>query len=178
MSKTDLSISEKQNICLIEAVKDFEANSYAILYSPKKCHLALFDGAKFVDENDKEINVSNVYEARIFNPDKELRWLASGENITLTDVYLKNEKDFVDTVDQKYLLWGQSTGKSNENWTQFAEARIGAFFVPIPNVADKGYAQFTAVEYLKEFEDGNVAVFEERLTGISEVENNDREIII
>ncbi len=156
---------------LIEAAKqEFKTESYAILYAPKKCYLALFDGEKFVDENG-EIEIKDVYEARIFNSEKELRWLSSGETATLSDANFVNEKEFVDkNENQKYLLWGQSTGKSNGNWTQFAEARIGAFFVPIANVADKDYAQFTTVEYLKEFEDGNVAVFEERLTGISEVE--------
>ena len=158
-------------ITLIKAVEGFEANSYAILYSPKKCHLAIFNGTKFVDESGEiDVKKSGVYEARVFNTEKELRWLSSGKTKTLTDADLLAEKDFAGKIDnQKYLLWGQSTGKIKGNWTEFAEARIGAFFVPIANVADKGYAQFTAVEYLKEFEDGNVAVFEERLTGISEV---------
>ncbi len=155
---------------LIDAVKDFEANSYAILYSPKKCHLAIFDGTNFVDANGR-IDISDVYESRVFNVEKELRWVnesdGKGISIIISDA---NLSDAIGTIPQNYLLWGQSTNTTNGNWTQFAEARIGAFFVPIPNVADKGYAQFTAVEYLKEFEDGNVAVFEERLTGISEVE--------
>ena len=171
MSKNSSATSENQIISLIEAVKGFEANSFAILYSPKHCYLAKFNGEKFVNENGK-IDVENekIYEARVFNAEKELRWVKGYESKMLSDSELKKENGFVDTIPQKYLLWGQSTNLTKGDWTQFAEARIGAFFVPITNVADKGYAQFTAVEYLKEFTDGNVAVFEERLTGISEVE--------
>jgi CRISPR-associated protein (TIGR03984 family) len=78
------------------------------------------------------------------------------------------DAEVLDVNPQTYLLWGQSTGNfsGDGEWTQFGEARIGAFFVPVPNIAPKGYAQITAVEYLKEYEDGNVAVADERLTGI------------
>ena len=153
-------------ITLIKAVEGFEANSYAILYSPKKCYLALFDGANFADENGEieESEILNVYEARVFNFTKELRWVKGCEAKTLADTDFPNcEKN-----DQNYLLWGKKNGASLNGWTQFAEARIGAFYVPV-TLTNKEYAVFEAVEYLKEFEDGNVAVFEERLTGISEV---------
>lgn len=160
-------MSEK--ITLIDAVKNLKANSYAILYSPKNCWLALFDGKDFIDESGK-IDISDVYEARVFNAEKELRWVneanGKGKSTIISDA---NFTDAIGTIRQNYLLWGQSTNTTNGNWTQFAEARIGAFFVPIKISGANKYAHFTAVEYLREFEDGNVAVFEERLTGISEV---------
>ncbi|HEY0428567.1 MAG TPA: CRISPR-associated protein Csx19 [Pyrinomonadaceae bacterium] len=156
-------------IKLFAVVNGFKANSYAILYAPKKCYLALFDGTDFVDESGK-INVSDVYEARIFNAEKELRWLSSGETETLTDDCLREVDGFVGTIDQKYLLWGEISPSNDSNvngeWTELAEARIGKFYVPIKTTSR---ACFEAKEYLKEFADGNVAVFEERLTGISEV---------
>ena len=150
----------------------FPIETFAILYAPKKCFLGLVnkDGNIEVKDNVDKFNIDKVYEARVFNSEKELRWLSSGETETLTDNCLKKVESFANVIEnQKYLLWGQSTGATSGDWTQFAEARIGAFFVPLKNVAEKGYAQFTAIEYLKEFADGNVAVFEERLTGISEV---------
>jgi hypothetical protein len=36
----------------------------------------------------------------------------------------------------------------------------------LKSVAKDAYAKFTAIEYLGEYEDGNVAIAEERLTGI------------
>lgn len=150
---------------LIEATKrDFKNESYAILYAPKKCYLARFDGAKFVDEKGEiKVEEVGVYEARIFNSEKELRWLSSGEMKIISDADFPNSTK----LDQNYLLWGKKSDLTANGWTQFAEARIGAFFVPKEISTD--YAQFTAVEYLSEFEDGNVAVIDERLTGISEV---------
>jgi CRISPR-associated protein (TIGR03984 family) len=154
-----------KNLTLMDAVNGFESNSYAILYSPKKCYLALFDGQNFNNESgeiDKK-EIEKVFEARVFNGEKELRWvLGCKEKVIISDsTYSNNPK-----LDQNYLFWGQSTGKPNGEWTEFAEARIGAFFVPLKTVKDKGHAQFTAVEYLKEFADGNMAVVDERLTGI------------
>ena len=89
----------------------------------------------------------------------------------MTDESLKKESGFVDVIPQKYLLWGQSTNKVKANWTEFAEARIGAYYVPIKIDSANKYAQIEVLEYLKSYEeqDGNVAVFEERLIRISEV---------
>lgn len=179
MSKNSSSISENQIIHLIDAVEGFEANSFAILYSPKHCYLAKFNGEKFINQNG-EIDVENekIYEARVFNAEKELRWVKGYESKTISDEELTKVNGFVDTIPQKYLLWGEVSPtndvKNNGEWTEFAEARIGTFYVPIKT---SSRACFEATEYLKEFEDGNVAVFEERLTGISEV-NNDGKINI
>ena len=183
LKQVTLHITKKVNTDLESAMKDFSAESFAILYSPSNCHLALWKNGNFVCGNGKEIR--SVFEARVFNQTAELRWLKDGksgravilsedERIGFKDESIGFEKvppTTYETICQKYLIWGQSTGKSSddENWTQFGSAQIGSFYVPVPNVAEQGYAQFTAVEYLKEFEDGNVAVFEERLTGISEV---------
>lgn len=152
-------------LTLLNAVKGFETNSYAILYAPKKCYLAKFDGETFLDENGEiDVEKVKVYEARVFNEHQELRWVLGCEKkVIITDESFPNSSK----IDQNYLLWGKKSSSPDNGWTQFAEARIGAFYVP--KEISTEYAQFTAVEYLKEFVDGNVAVFEERLTGISEV---------
>lgn len=159
-----------EQVTLSNAVKDFDANSYAILYAPKSCFLALFDGTNFVDENNNPIDISDVFEARVFNADKELRWInetnGKGKSTIISDANFPDAT----VIEQKYLFWGKRNGQSSNGWTQFAEARIGAFYVP--KVINTDYAQFTAVEYLGEYEDGNVAVVDERLTGISEVEKD------
>lgn len=140
-------------------------------------------------------DLQSVYEARVFNARAELRWLnqadGSGAAVVLCadderDFFgakpvpyktkIKNEeKDLVDSIKQTYLLWGQSVAIPSDadtpseivdGWTQFAEARVGSFFVPLKISAPNKRAQFTAYEYFGEYEDGNVAVAEERLTGI------------
>jgi CRISPR-associated protein (TIGR03984 family) len=161
---------------LEQAVKDFVSNfgadfpveTFALLYAPEKCFLGLVkkDGSIEVKDNVNIFSLEKIYEARVFNAHKELRWLSDGRTKTLTDANLRKEEGFIDTIDQNYLLWGQITNQRNGDWTEFAEARIGAFFVPIKVGGEKKYAWLTAVEYVKEFEDGNAAVFEERLTGI------------
>jgi CRISPR-associated protein (TIGR03984 family) len=167
-------MSENSNKTLAEVFADYKkfiavgGTAYAILYTPSNCHLALVnEDGKFFKE-DGEVQPELIFEARIFNAQAELRWLKGYGAAIITDDTFKNDKDYVDTNPQNYLLWGQSTGNfsADEKWTQFGEARIGAFFVPAPKIAPRGYAQITAVEYLKKYEDGNVAVADERLTGI------------
>lgn len=173
---------------------------FALLYSPKAAYLAklksenLFvasSGQETAPVNLGENDWQNVFEARVFNNIAELRWLneASGKGAAVVlcdkdsleffgvkpESFKTNvngeEKDIVDANEQTYLLWGQSTDKSQPNgWTQFAEARIGSFFVPVKDITKKNErAQFRAIEYLGEYEDGNLAVCEERLIGIEYV---------
>jgi CRISPR-associated protein (TIGR03984 family) len=167
----------------------FPAETYAVLYAPGSCFLAKVSGARFQSRKGEIDAVKEaVFEARVFNDTAELRWLNQANGMGPTVVLCENNsrrffgvdpqpfgtkvggenKPLAGTIKQTYLLWGESVGASLEGWTQFAEARIGSFFVPIAGVRDdkKRRAQFTAIEYLGEYEDGNVAVAEERLTGI------------
>jgi CRISPR-associated protein (TIGR03984 family) len=152
----------------------FPKETYAILYAPEKCFLGLVDrnGNVEVKDNLDKFNLDKVYEARVFNDKAELRWLKNADEIIISDISLRNETGFVDIIKQKYLLWGEispnNDTKNNGEWTELAEARIGKFYVPIKTTSR---ACFEATEYLKSYDeqDGNVAVFEERLTGISEV---------
>jgi len=154
--------------------KDLPEQTFAVLHAPSKCHLAILQDQDFHNANGK-IDTASVFEARVFNAKAELRWLniasGAGKAVVLSKEDKrffadKRDENYVDTIDQDYLLWGRSTGNSVGDWTQFAEARIGAFLVPLKSVAKDSYAKFTAIEYLGEYEDGNVAVAEERLTGI------------
>ncbi len=163
-----------------ESVKEFVTNNwlketFAILYTPGDCLLLKLDSDGKFQNSKREATLKNVFEARIFNENAELRWLREGENGSA--VILSEEQisetfggEICLTNSQEYLVWGEISpnDEKREGWTEFAEARIGKFDVPI-NTTSR--AKFTAIEYLKEFEDGNVAVFDERLTGISEVNN-------
>jgi CRISPR-associated protein (TIGR03984 family) len=154
--------------------KDLSKQTFAVLYAPSKCHLAILQGQEFHDANGK-IDTASVFEARVFNEKAEMRWLniasGIGKAVVLStddNQFFDSKKDenYVDIINQDYLLWGRSTGKPVGDWTQFAEARIGPFLVPLKSVGKDAYAKLTAIEYLGEYEDGNMAVAEERLTGI------------
>jgi CRISPR-associated protein (TIGR03984 family) len=187
------------NKALVDAVAEYHRNfgeGFALLYSPTACWLgrletdATFSGSSKKGEPRplRREDLSSVFEARVFNPKAELRWLNEKNGVgpavvlsasdasdffgsrpaEFTTKTTSEEKVPVEVIEQSYLLWGQSTGTFREGWTQFAEARIGAYFVPLKNVPRLTYAKFKAIEYLCEYEDGNVAVAEERLVGIEE----------
>jgi|GEM_PF-542859 len=171
---------------LSEAIKAFFAvaenanqDTFAIFYAPHKCFLAKYKSGNFeVKENGFDLN--KVFEARISNEISEMRWLndtnghhktaiLSEKELEIDGKKLKAESNVIGGICQKYLLWGERVKlKANEQnpvgWTQFATARVGPFYVPI--ATNETYARFTAVEYLKTYEDGNIAVVDERLTGI------------
>ncbi len=158
-----------------------------------------FYGASFSHSNgalhEEAINPDSIYEARIFNSHAELRWLnhtdkEGGACVVLSEADVSdffstgnqaNQPDIespavphkmFDTItDRTYLIWGESTKHTEDSWTQFATARIGAFAVPVGNLKQHSRAHFTAVEYLKIYTDGNVGVFDERLTGIAAHKN-------
>src|SRR5258707_4284685 len=205
LETTTLYVSRTATPELTAAVSDFVGRfsslpkTCALLYAPNKCFLSVVnEEGKFLGAGG-EIDASSVFEARVFNETAELRWLneADGKGAAVVlcqsdkpDFFGANAKRFtpsgnelVGNIEQTYLLWGQSTGRMKVGWTQFATARLGEFPVPLEverREKQDGYAQFTAVEYLGEYEDGNVAVCEERLTGIRaadtrpEAQNNGR----
>ena len=167
--------------------------AFALLYAPRHCYLALArkdgEGVKFFNAkgeiNPKEIE--DVFEARVFNSAAELRWLnerdGAGSARALADTgdfkffgdEPQPEKGIVGELSQQYLLWGKSAQASANGWTQFATARIGAFNVPLDGLGKGDHARFVAREYLREYEDGNVCVAQERLIGL-EVEKAKQEV--
>lgn len=172
---------------LEEAIKEFITSfggnlpkeNFAILYAPERCFLGLVDkdGKIEVKDNIDQFNLEKIYEARVFNADKEFRWQEGKPPAILSEANLREVDKFVSAIPQKYLLWGKrspTNDAKNPGWTEFAEARIGKFYVPVNLPNGQEYAQFTAREYLKEFADGNVAVFEERLVGIEPYPSNNQ----
>ncbi len=167
-------MNEDSTKTLVQAIAEYKTflgddeKAYGILYTPKDCHLILVDKhGKFFNQ-DGEFMPQNVFEARIFNDKAELRWLNESDGKGKVAIISDSFPNAVGTIPQTYILWGESMGESSNGWTQFAEARVGSFLVPIGGVAaeKKRRAQFTAIEYLCKYEDGNVAVADERLTGI------------
>lgn len=179
--------ASKSNISLLEALekcKGILAGAVAIIYSPSFCKFAKFENGKLMDEKLQELDIKTVFEARVFNPHAELRWLnvsngqgravlISEENISQ---YLDDEIEDLTTVkdgitEQTYLLWGKGVVRPStpQGWSRLAAARIGALDVPIADIHPKQQVKLVAREYIglcegeagKEY--GNVAVLEERL---------------
>lgn len=156
------------------------AEAIALLYSPTTCQFAKLqvDG-HLVDSDDSPLSLSTVFEARVFNPDYELRWLndsnGQGPAVFLSEKpitdYLESNLEPLEplsTNPQKYLLWGKGTESSTaDDWSILAAARIGKLPVPIRGVAIEKRTYLQACEYLAIVDDyGNVAVVEERLIGL------------
>jgi CRISPR-associated protein (TIGR03984 family) len=96
--------------------------------------------------------------------------LISELNISISQ-YLQSyipELAALDTITQKYILWGEGVKTSSPpGWGKLAKSRIGSIYVPITGLTANKRVYLTAVEYLKADEEyGNVSVVEERLIGL------------
>jgi len=153
--------------------------AYALLYDPQRCCFAeLAATGTLRDAQGEEVATATVFEAYLFNATAELRWLHKRAGGGQVAVLSENDalglfggsprrEEMVGCIPQHYLLWGEGTPTSfPAGWSQLAEARIGAFAVPVRQVGEHGRVQLTAVEYLKAYRYGNVGVCEERLTGL------------
>ncbi|NMF84116.1 CRISPR-associated protein Csx19 [Nodosilinea sp. P-1105] len=151
----------------------------ALLYSPQSCTLArLAPDGTLRDAGDRVLDLTDVFEARLFNAVCELRWLnrlaGVGDAALIAETAQQSLNGFAATkpqacecLPQQYLLWGERARSqpSAESWQRLADARIGKLDIPLA----QGFAQDQRVylktrEYLDAVDDyGNVAVIEERL---------------
>jgi CRISPR-associated protein (TIGR03984 family) len=156
----------------------------ALLYSPTVCQFAQLQAdGQLNDSSGSAINLSSIFEARVFNADYELRWLnqsnGKGTVILLSEKAFKDDResyleadattlDAITSHPQQYLIWGKGTYESTSlGWSTLATSRIGALHVPIVRVTADQRVYLLACEYLNVIDDyGNVAVVEERLIGL------------
>ncbi len=171
-------------------------DTVALLASPQAYTVARLSAGRLTD-SEKPIELpaagsDAVFEARIFNRDAELRWLHTGAGVG-TAVILSESPDpcarfaksldplaAVDTIKNKYLLWGRPLARSlpphdepsssmvqaaEPRWVRLAEARIGLLDVPLPRAPRTDECVYLrTVEYVTtEPEHGNASVTEERL---------------
>ncbi len=186
---TDISLyyHSCKGIQLQAAIKTFAKINVNIaiglLYTANHCLLCRFENNTLLgsDNIPLENNVIDfVYEARVFCELAELRWLKDPRKNNHRAVIL-SEKAFsqdlvgwelhietiIDTIPQTYLLWGEgSSNKPSNVWSKLATSRIGALHIPTPDVEEKDRVKLNTLEYLKHYEQGNVAVFDERLLNL------------
>ena len=168
----------------------------ALLYSPKDCQFARLGHNNGViallnHENEpiEASDLAQVFEARIFNENAELRWLNQSAGLGRA-VFLWEESaspqapatntaingyDPIETLteleclEQDYLLWGEGWTKPDqwgEGWSRLTLARIGPLAVPIKDLHQHQSAVMKVREYLKADDYGNLSVVEERLLGV------------
>jgi CRISPR-associated protein (TIGR03984 family) len=155
----------------------------ALFYAPARCILAKVaqDGSA-TDSSGHPVTLNDVFEARVFHRNAELRWLNDPSaqrqhrtailsvrklDVALTEASLPGT--VVGTLEQTYLLWGTGdtrTAGLASGWSRLATPRIGKLDVPLAGVNAEQRVVVRAIEYLCEFADGNVAVAEERLVGL------------
>lgn len=158
------------------------AESVALLYSPNRCELAKFRDYSLKNSREELIDLTPIFEARVFSSLAELRWLnensGKGKAVLLSEESLheclnKPIQDLaaINTIKQTYILWGQGVKQSpytpNSGWSRLTEARIGKLDVPIANLQNQQRVQLIAQEYVAEVDEyGNTAVVEERLVNL------------
>jgi len=149
----------------------------ALLYAVAWCRVALPDvGGVLRDERGQPVELASVYEARAFGANAELRWLnaanGSGRAVLLTerepllDGWERRDNEFLGTIRQRYLLWGKVEEAYVPGWSSLVSNRVGKLLVPVSGAGGQRVA-LESMEYLGEFDHGNVAVFEERLLGLT-----------
>jgi CRISPR-associated protein (TIGR03984 family) len=180
---TILSWRSNASIDLVSTLDDCKSlltGAIALVYSPDFCKFA-----KFVDNRltfSDNPNLENIFEARIFNSNFELRWLKtsehSGQAVILGEASLASlshpwqepkHLEKLHTSAQEYLLWGEGISSSGvEGWSQLATARIGTVAVPITGLKPHQHVYLTTCEYYQVLDDlySNVVVAEERLVAL------------
>lgn len=152
----------------------------ALLYTPQHCELAVLENGVLCQSDGEAVDLTKVFEARVFNEDAELRWLNEQDGIGRA-VLLSDKELTVDQLDkdaslsvldeqleQTYLLWGEGIDPKKAGlpaaWSRLTTARIGKLDVPVSGVGKSERVQLRVKEYLAVCDlHGNVAVVEERL---------------
>lgn len=143
----------------------------ALLYTPQRCKLAVLENGTLRQSDGKAVDLTEVFEARVFNEDAELRWLnkqdGTGRAVLLCaqeipepclnklpeDASLKA----LHTLKQTYLLWGEGIGQTKkvslaDGWSRLTTARIGWLDVPVQGVGKNERVYLKALEYLAEYD--------------------------
>ena len=181
------SYRSQKPLSLLEAVSACSLileDAISLLYSPDSCKLLRLSNSEFEYSSTKERDqhrLRNIFEARIFTPECELRWLnrenGQGNAVLLTESpqsiseFEEEKEEIEDTLSQQYLLWGEPILNPKDlqsGWQRLAEARIGKLDIPLfEKLSDKQQRVYLNTrEYIKILDYGNCTVVEERLKNL------------
>lgn len=133
----------------------------------------------------RRIPSEGVFEARIFTPALELRWVAGETGGRAAVLHEESDRMLGDpwiarpvagalasSLAVSYLLWGWPIGSADglvDGWCRLGEARVGALAVPHPPVPGRlriGAKEYVGVDPVH----GNARVIAERLLRIEPVD--------
>lgn len=154
------------------------AGAVALLYEPDRCLVGrLDDAAEVRDAEGRAIPLASVFEARIFTPQRELRWTMTpeaGRAVLLSEEaapalgWKLAEVEIHERWEQTYLLAGQVEETAQAGWARLTSARTQALLVPVQGARNR--VRLRALEYVRrEPNNGNCYVFEERLVELEPV---------
>ncbi|MFI6802169.1 type III-D CRISPR-associated protein Csx19 [Streptosporangium canum] len=151
------------------------AGGCALLTAPSAYHVARVEGGRCVTEAGP-VDLSTVYEARVFTAQVELRWVEAGYAVLLTEDRSLLPPSFDGPVeplsaeavlDVRYLLWGEVKAFTS-GWVALGSARIGTLTVPVATPFPQDRIRLVAREYVvADRVHGNAHVAEERLVGFA-----------
>lgn len=139
-----------------------------LLYTPRRCCFACRGGGVLRDADGRDTDLDQVFEARIFGPAGELRWLRDSRQAgSGRAVYLSETDRGPGGWDQltpierlrvrenHYLLWGQMLSAHTDGspprdgWALLSASRIGEVPVPFAGPLQEGQGlRLLAREYL------------------------------
>jgi CRISPR-associated protein (TIGR03984 family) len=154
------------------------------LMTPSKLFVVKLNGDRF-EGPEGDIVAADVYEARLFGPRAELRWVREPDGGRAAIVVEEDGGSHVphgwssidsfaaEPHDHGYVLWGRKdeTVTPPRGWWRFSEARTGPLLVPGEGSTPMR-GQLRAREYWVEDDAGNIYVREERLLGIEPLEGD------
>jgi CRISPR-associated protein (TIGR03984 family) len=178
----ELFIHTRQGLSLADALSAWAEVSgadraTAILYSPDRCELATLTAGSLQTFDGLPVDITRVFEARVFHETAELRWLddpsvePSRKAVILTETAIQLDGwqsshpiKIRKKLDQDYLLGGRGTGRPTTNgWSEIADAHAGVLHVPLTDVRKNQRVRLCSVEYVIEADHGNAVIFDERL---------------
>lgn len=167
--------------------------AWGLCYTPARCAFALREGGRLLDHKGRPLDPSQVFEARVFGPGGEMRWLrdperqsGEGRAVYLSEAstgpqgWTSSQMDHLLALENHYLLWGQmlpphpNGATPRPSWVVLGTARVGTLHVPFSGELTEGQGlRLVCREYLGpapgdagEQGHGNQVVRAERLCGI------------
>lgn len=184
--KVTLNRFRRENLTLSEALQGFGPHT-GLCYSPQAAFFAVWDGQNALTAQGEQLEPvdDQIYEARFFNSEGELRWLRDSYHATGNAAYLSEASEVpagwnplpsfsAEPVLGQYRLRGKPTDDhAPPGWSCLGEAAINTYAIPL-RLTEEKFAQVNYREYLgldpgAAGQDGNVVVLAQIFVELREV---------
>ncbi|MDT3440479.1 CRISPR-associated protein Csx19 [Pseudofrankia sp. BMG5.37] len=143
----------------------------ALLCTPVEYLVARVDATGGCNGSEGPLPLDDVFEARVFTADVELRWVRRGdvgEAVLVGEGVVGGAPSVeTDVIDSWYLLWGEHDERADvpDGWRALSAARVGVLWIPT-DLTSGGRARLRVREYVGYDRFGNAYVLDERLCAI------------